>query len=120
MSARILVIDDTDHLREMIRFTLEFRDYAVDEAENGEVGMSLARKNDYDLVLCDIEMPVMDGVQFVTAFREEIDKKKPILMLTAEENTQMIEAAQQAGATQILFKPFEPMQMLEEVENRLK
>lgn len=118
MSARILIIDDSEHLRAMLSATLQFKRYRVTDAENGHAGLQAALAGPHDLILCDIDMPVMNGLEFVRRFREQVSPQTPILMLTAED-TDLTSRALSAGATAILYKPFEPIALLKEIERHL-
>ena len=118
MSARILVVEDQDDVRELVRFTLEFKGYVVAEAANGRAGLEKAREEKFDLILCDIDMPVMHGLDFVRAYREEFGGDVPVIMLSAELAGLMDEAIL-AGATGAIHKPFEPSQLYETLEKYL-
>jgi two-component system, chemotaxis family, chemotaxis protein CheY len=115
---RILVIDDAEHLRTVLELTLKFKGYEVVTAANGQEGLEAARAGAFDLVFCDIEMPVMNGIEFVKRFRSEVSRETPVLMLTAE-GSELINQALAAGATSAFIKPFEPIRLLKEVEQRL-
>jgi two-component system chemotaxis response regulator CheY len=115
MAGRILIIDDALHLRQMLKITLEYKGYTVAEAENGLEGLKAAQGQPFDLILCDIEMPVMNGVEFVRRFRDELGSATPIVMLTAE-GGDLMKRALAAGATASLTKPFEPIALLSEIE----
>lgn len=117
--AYILIIDDNAVIRDVVKFTLQTR-HSVTMAENGREGIELAMSSDFDLIITDISMPEMDGIEFVT----EIRKKKsyantPILILTAnlEENKQKIK---ESGASGWILKPFEPDKLLETIDEVLK
>ena len=118
MSGRILVIDDSEHVRAVIRMTLKFKGYDVETAENGSEGLELATQEGFDVIFCDIEMPVMDGVEFVRKYRAAHGDRTPVIILTAEEG-RAARDAMHAGATMVLAKPFEPIRLLEEVERQL-
>jgi YesN/AraC family two-component response regulator len=64
--AKILIIDDERSIRSTLREILEYEDYIVEDVDNGVDGLELIRKNDYDLVLCDIKMNRMDGMEVLT------------------------------------------------------
>lgn len=118
MSTRILIVDDSDHIREMLKMTLEFKGYLVTAAEDGRGGLQFALAEPYDLILCDIDMPVMNGLEFVRQYRESVSTATPLIMLTAEGN-ELTGRAMTAGATAIINKPFEPLAMLDEIEKYL-
>jgi CheY-like chemotaxis protein len=116
---RILVIDDAEHLRTVLKLTLEFEGYEVVTADNGQSGLDATRAGAFDLVFCDIEMPVMNGIEFVRRYRAEIDAATPILVLTAE-GSELVAQALAAGATSAFVKPFEPIRLLRELQRRLE
>ena len=80
--ARILVVDDGPENRELVKLVLERYGLAVDEAENGQVGLDLALANSYDIILMDVQMPVMDGFTATRAMRNG-GVTNPIIALTA-------------------------------------
>lgn len=67
--ARILIVDDQPDIRSMIRLRLELSGYAADEADNGQIGVTMALQGKYDLVLLDMHMPVMDGYEAISTLR---------------------------------------------------
>jgi two-component system, chemotaxis family, chemotaxis protein CheY len=118
MSARILVIDDAEHLRSILQLTLEFEGYTVVTAGNGIEGLERAAEGALDMIFCDIDMPGMNGVEFVARYRAQYGEVTPIIMLTAE-GDDLIQKALAVGATAALHKPFEPIRVQKEVEKRL-
>src|SRR5690625_7913481 len=78
----VLVVDDEERIRRLIRMYLERDEFIVEEAENGEVALDMALKKDYDVILLDILMPVMNGLELCEHLREE--KNKQVFMLTAK------------------------------------
>ena len=81
--SRILAVDDSNSMREMVAFTLRSAGFDVAEAPDGAEALELARKEKFRLVLCDVNMPRMDGISLVKALRELPDYKfTPLLMLT--------------------------------------
>lgn len=119
MSPRILAIDDTEHLRAVIRLTLEFKKYDVKLASDGVEALEAARAGRFDVILCDIEMPRMNGVEFVRNYRAEFGPDTPIIMLTAE-GDEKVSAARAVGATDAIAKPFEPLQLFAAIDRHLK
>jgi two-component system chemotaxis response regulator CheY len=118
MSARILVIDDADHIRTVMQLTLKFQGYEVTTANDGQEGLTAAAAAPFDLIFCDIEMPVMNGVEFVRRFRAEVSPATPIILLTAERG-ELIKQAMALGATATIDKPFEPIILLQKIERYL-
>jgi two-component system chemotaxis response regulator CheY len=118
MSANVLVIDDAEHIRTMLQLTLEFEGHRVATAADGAEALAKARDDRFDLIFCDIDMPGMNGLEFVARYREHLDARTPIIMLTAE-GGELIQKALAAGATAVVHKPFEPIRVLKEVEKYL-
>src|SRR5699024_2191711 len=81
-SAKILVVDDEERIRRLIRMYLEREDFLIEEADNGKDALDMALENDYDVILLDIMMPEMDGIEVCEELRKE--KKTPVIMLTAK------------------------------------
>lgn len=121
MSRRILLIEDSSHLRQILTFTLEFKGYEVQEAADGRQGLERVHNSEqpYDLIFCDLAMPVMNGVEFVRRYRAEQGSEVPIILITAE-GEELISEAMKAGANGCVVKPFEPVRLLEEIEHHLR
>src|SRR5699024_12628239 len=79
---RVLVVDDEDRIRRLIRMYLERDNFAVEEADNGKDALEKALDNDYDMILLDIMMRGLDGIEVCEALRTE--KATPVIMLTVE------------------------------------
>ena len=110
---KILVVDDSNSIRDMLSFTLKSAGFTTVEAEDGLDGLSKAKLGGFDLVISDVNMPNMDGIQFCTALRQlPAFKFTPILMLTTESSTDMKMKGKAAGATGWLVKPFNPDKLL--------
>ncbi|MDX1453166.1 MAG: response regulator [Oleiphilaceae bacterium] len=111
--ATILAVDDSVSIRQMVSLTLSSAGYEVVEAYDGIDALRKAAEHHIDLVLSDVNMPNMDGIQLVKALREKEDYQYvPILMLTTESGKDMKMAGKQAGATGWLVKPFNPEKLL--------
>lgn len=104
MSARILVIEDEERIRQFLQRGLSFEGYRVDTAPDGQTGLELARENPPDLVLLDLMLPGMDGLEVCRRIRAASDV--PILMLTAKETIEDRVTGLDAGADDYLVKPF--------------
>jgi two-component system, chemotaxis family, chemotaxis protein CheY len=118
--AKILAVDDSASMRGMVAFTLRSAGYEVAEAENGQLALDTASASKFDLVLADVNMPVMDGISMVRELRTRAEYKGvPILMLTTESNTDKKMEGKAAGATGWLVKPFDPEQLLATVKRVL-
>lgn len=113
MSVRILAVDDSASMRQMVSFTLKSAGYDVVEAEDGKVALDMAQKEKFRVVLADVNMPNMDGLSLVRALRTLPDYKfTPLLMLTTESTPEKKQEGKAAGATGWLVKPFNPEQLL--------
>jgi len=111
--AKILAVDDSASMRSMVAFTLRGAGHDVDEADNGQAALDTARGTKFDLVLADVNMPVMDGISMVREMRTMAGYSGvPILMLTTESNVEKKMEGKAAGATGWLVKPFDPDQLL--------
>lgn len=118
--ARILAVDDSASMRGMVAFTLRGAGHEVVEAENGRQALDLAAASAFDLVLADVNMPVMDGISMVREMRAmPAYKGVPILVLTTESHTDKKMEGKAAGATGWLVKPFDPEQLLATVRKVL-
>ncbi len=118
--ARILAVDDSASMRGMVAFTLRGAGHEVTEAENGQLALDAARGRAFDLVLADVNMPVLDGIAMVREMRTlDAYQGVPILMLTTESHTGKKMEGKAAGATGWLVKPFDPEQLLATVKRVL-
>lgn len=104
MSSRILIIEDEDRIRQFLQRGLTYEGYQVDSAADGQMGLDLARDNPPDLVLLDLMLPGIDGVEVCRRLRAGGDT--PILMLTAKESIEDRVTGLDAGADDYLVKPF--------------
>ena len=104
MSKTILVVDDQENLRRMLKDYLTEEGFGVLTAEDGQAALHVARQGAPDIVLLDIMMPEMDGFEFMRAFRKERDT--PIILLTAKlEETDKV-VGLELGADDYVTKPF--------------
>lgn len=101
---RILAIEDEERIRQFLQRGLSFEGYRVDTASDGQAGLELARENPPDLVLLDLMLPGMDGLEVCRRIRAVSDV--PILMLTAKETIEDRVTGLDAGADDYLVKPF--------------
>ena len=113
MSGHILTVDDSMSIRQAIKLTLSGANFKVDEAENGAEGLKKAEVGAYDLILTDLNMPVMNGLEMIQEIRRRgVLVGVPIVFLTTESDATLKEQAKAAGATGWLTKPFLPDQLL--------
>jgi two-component system chemotaxis response regulator CheY len=118
--AYILISDDSVAMRQMLKSTLLFANHHVVEANNGLVALNLAKTQVFDLVITDVNMPMLDGLSLVRELRGLADYQfKPILVLTTESDPDKKKLAKAAGATGWLVKPFDPDKLLAAVKKVL-
>src|SRR3954467_13552743 len=111
--AKILAVDDSASMRSMVAFTLRGAGHDVEEADNGQAALDSAAVHKFDLILADVNMPVMDGITMVREIRTRADYRGiPILMLTTTSSPEKKMEGKAAGATGWLVKPFDPDQLL--------
>ena len=102
---RILVVEDSEPLRESLRLGLTREGFAVDAAADGEAGLSLARNNPYDVLVLDILLPKLDGMSVLAGLREKPDRPH-VLVLTARDRVEDRVQGLNEGADDYLVKPF--------------
>ncbi len=118
---KILVIEDTDNVRDNICEILETENYEVHSAENGRLGLELAIHIQPDLVLCDIMMPEMDGYETLKEMRKNVATSTvPFIFLTAKNTRQDQRLGMELGADDYIPKPFTMEELLGAVSMRLK
>ena len=106
-SRKILAVDDSVSIRKSISFILGQENFEVVEAENGADGLSKAIADKFGLIITDINMPIMDGIQFIKELRNTAEHKfTPIIVLTTENQDSKMQEGKAAGATGWIVKPF--------------
>lgn len=115
---RILIIDDEKSIRHTLKEILEFESYTVDQAEDGPAGLDLLIQQKYDVVLCDIKMPKMDGLE-VLSRAQTISPDSAFIMVSAHGNIETAVEATKKGAYDFLPKPPDLNRLLVTVRNAL-
>ncbi len=116
MAARILIIEDDSASLELIKYMLEKAGYLVGSAMTGLDGVRAARKNDFDLVLCDLQLPEMSGFEVVSRLTKDPGwRAVPVIAVTAYSMPGDRSAALEAGFTEYLTKPIDPESFLQEI-----
>lgn len=116
--AHILIIDDERPIRSTLREILEYEKYKVSDAENGEEGLKLIEKKKFDLVLCDIKMPKMDGIEVLEKVMEK-QSDLPVVMISGHGNIETAVEAIKMGAFDFIAKPLDLNRLLVTVRNAL-
>jgi len=116
MTPKILSVDDSRAIRMVLKRL--FRPFACElfEAGDGEEGLAVATREKPDLIILDYNMPVMDGVTMLRKMRENPElKRTPVIMLTADASSEIINTVARLGVRDYVTKPFEDVQLLDKV-----
>lgn len=120
MSKKILIVDDSISIRKSVRFILEQKGFTVHEAGDGLEGLDVLKAEPCDLVITDINMPQMGGIEFTGKVRQlPACRFIPILVLTTESQGSIMEEGKKAGATGWIVKPFSNEKLIETVNKVL-
>lgn len=108
----VLVVDDSASMRQMVKMTLD-KEYNVTTANDGSEGLSFAKRNKYDIIVTDINMPNMNGYEMIESIRRDSkNQSTPIICLTTESSANAKTKAKDSGATGWIIKPFSPEKLL--------
>lgn len=121
MDKNILIVDDSESIREVVNFTLEKEGYTVKTGENGKDAIKYLDGSPLDLIITDLYMPEMDGIELIKQIRNKEEYKGvPILFLTTESQMEKKQEAKNAGATGWIVKPFVPNKLLAAVKKVMR
>jgi len=113
MSKNILVVDDSGTVRQQVTMALKQAGFETTEAVDGQDGISKISSSNIDMVICDVNMPNMNGLEMVEAVKAKPEHKAlPVIMLTTEGQPSMIKRAKEAGAAGWIVKPFDANQLI--------
>jgi two-component system, chemotaxis family, chemotaxis protein CheY len=119
MSKTIMVVDDTQAIRMTVGFTLQQEGYEVIEAGDGAQALAKLDGREINLIICDVNMPVMDGIEFLEKIRTDTTyasyRYTPIIMLTTEAGESKKREGKDLGAKAWIVKPFKPEELLDSV-----
>jgi two-component system, OmpR family, response regulator ResD len=115
---KILVVDDEERIRRLLKMYLEREEYVIEESDNGGDALKKALENDYDLILLDLMLPGKDGVEVCREIREK--KATPIIMLTAKGEEANRVQGFEAGTDDYIVKPFSPREVVLRVKALLR
>ncbi len=117
-AVKVLIVDDEERIRRLLKMYLEREEYIIDEAENGNEALEKAIENDYDVILLDIMMPGKDGIEVCRELREV--KATPVIMLTAKgEEINRVQGFE-VGTDDYIVKPFSPREVVLRVKALLR
>ncbi len=117
--SRFLIVDDDAEIRDFIKTDLEMSGFSIDTATDGQMGLNMALKSDYELIILDVMMPKMDGFEVCQNIRK-VNKKVPILLLTAKGAIEDKVKGFNCGADDYLVKPFDIQELLVRVRALLR
>jgi two-component system, OmpR family, response regulator ResD len=115
---KILVVDDEERIRRLLKMYLEREEYVIEEADNGDDALKKALENDYDLILLDLMLPGKDGIDVCREIRDK--KATPIIMLTAKGEEANRVQGFEAGTDDYIVKPFSPREVVLRVKALLR
>src|SRR3954453_11139308 len=117
-NVKILVVDDEERIRRLLKMYLERENYVIEEAEDGNEALEKALANDYDVILLDLMMPGKDGIDVCRELREK--KATPVIMLTAKgEEVNRVQGFE-VGTDDYIVKPFSPREVVLRVKALLR
>ena len=121
MVKKFLVVDDSASMRQLVSFTIKNAGYDVLVAENGKDALGKLDGSTVDMVITDLNMPEMDGIELIKQLRGKTEYKfTPIVLLTTESEENKKQEGKQAGASGWIVKPFKPEQLIDVVRKFLK
>lgn len=121
MGKSILIVDDSASMRQLVAFALEDAGYEVTQAVDGEDAISKASESRAEMVITDLNMPNIDGIELIRKLREKNEYRfTPIVMLTTESQETKKQEGRQAGASGWIVKPFTPEQLIGVVKKFVK
>lgn len=121
MPKKILIVDDSESIREVVSFTLENEGFEVLVANDGTDALKFLDGREIDMIITDLHMPEMDGITLIKHVRAmEAYQRIPILFLTTESQTAKKMEAKEAGATGWIIKPFVPAKLIAVLQKVLR
>jgi DNA-binding response OmpR family regulator len=121
MAYKILTVDDSKTIRMIVKKAFKPYNCELFEGENGVEGLAIAAKEQPDLIILDITMPVMTGIEMLSKLKAENDLKDiPVIMLTAESGKENVMQIVKMGVKDYIVKPFKGEQLIERAKNILK
>jgi two-component system alkaline phosphatase synthesis response regulator PhoP len=116
----VLVIDDESSVGTLLRFNLRQRGFDVDTAASAAEGYAKARAKCFDLVILDVALPGIDGIEACSMLKDLEDyEETPVIMISSRSDSVTIDQARRAGATDYLVKPFTFQELLDRIEDQL-
>jgi len=116
---KILICEDNPMAMKTLSVILEREGYQADVADDGNVGIEMLQKNDYDLLVVDIHLPYRSGLELIKFVRSEQGKDTPVIILSAFSDNQMQRQAGELGISDYIVKPFNPVDLVAKIKSIL-
>ncbi|MCX6259359.1 MAG: response regulator transcription factor [Bacteroidia bacterium] len=116
---KILICEDNPMAMKTLSVVLEREGYDADVADDGNVGIEMLQKNDYDLLVVDIHLPYRSGLELIKFVRSDQGKDTPVIILTAFSDNQMQRQAGELGISDYIVKPFNPVDLVAKIKSIL-
>lgn len=116
---RVLIIEDEENIRRLLKYDLKQLDFEVSEATNGQEGLEKSLSGDYDVLIVDWMLPKLSGIEIVRQYRQE-NLKGIVFMVTAKSNEEDLLEAFEAGVDDYVTKPFSPRELSARIQAQLK
>jgi DNA-binding response OmpR family regulator len=116
---KILICEDNPMAMKTLSVVLEREGYDADVADDGNVGIEMLQKNDYDLLVVDIHLPYRSGLELIKFVRSDQRKDTPVIILTAFSDNQMQRQAGELGISDYIVKPFNPVDLVTKIRSIL-
>jgi DNA-binding response OmpR family regulator len=116
---KILICEDNPMAMRTLSVVLEREGYEADVADDGNVGIEMLQKNDYDLLVIDIHLPYRSGLELIKFVRSDQGKDTPVIILTAFSDNQMQRQAGELGISDYIVKPFNPVDLVTKIKSIL-
>lgn len=116
---KILICEDNPMAMRTLSVVLEREGYDADVADDGNVGIEMLQKNDYDLLVIDIHLPYRSGLELIKYVRTDQGKDTPVIILTAFSDNQMQRQAGELGISDYIVKPFNPVDLVAKIKSIL-
>jgi DNA-binding response OmpR family regulator len=116
---KILICEDNPMAMRTLSVVLEREGYDADVADDGNVGIEMLQKNDYDLLVIDIHLPYRSGLELIKYVRTDQGKDTPVIILSAFSDNQMQRQAGELGISDYIVKPFNPVDLVVKIKSIL-
>jgi len=114
---KVLVIDDAEIILQFFKLHLEENNYLVDVCDDPEIALKMIKQHSYDLILLDIEMPGINGMEILKIIKSQaLAPHAPVIMLTANDDPEVINVCMASGAADYILKPFKILSAIKRIE----